>query len=67
MAGPIVLTKSKDLGSEGLGPESSEGPAVEAAALTWDGEAGDKAKEGKSKSDSTGAQKGRYFPGRQAM
>jgi len=67
VAGPIMLTKSKESGSKGLGPESSEAPVAQAAALTWDGEAGDQAKEGRSDSDSTGAQNGRYFPGRQAM
>ena len=67
VGGPIVLSKSKEPGSKGFGPESSETAIAQEAALTWDGEAGDKTKEGKSESDSTGAQHGRYFPGRQAM
>jgi hypothetical protein len=67
VAGPIMLTKSRESGSKGLGPESSDAPVAQAAALTWDGEAGDTAKEAKSDSNSTGAKNGRYFPGRQAM
>jgi len=67
VAGPVMLTKSKESGRKGLGPESNEAPAAQAAALTWNDEAGDETKEGKSNSDSTGAQNGRYFPGRQAM
>jgi hypothetical protein len=67
VAGPILVTKGKESGSEGLGPESSGAPAAQAAAVSWDGEAGDKTKEEINRADSTGAQHGRYFPGRQAM
>lgn len=66
VAGPILVSNGKKSGDERLGPKTTDAPVAQAAG-TWNGEEEDRAKEGTNQADSTGAQHGRYFPGRQAM
>ena len=67
VAGSILVSNGKKSGSDSLGPETTAAPVAQAAAITWNSEEEDRAKEGVNQADSTGAQQGRYFPGRQAM
>ena len=67
VAGPMMIKAKEQPPCDEVGPESSRAPATEVTAVSWNGETGQKAKEDNNRADSTGAQHGRYFPGRQAM